>query len=268
MKKINYLLLGLFAFFTLTAGVMYHSGTPGQKSGSPGDGGSTCIQCHSGNAVTPATGWITSDIPANGYTPGTTYNITLNGAHAGAQKYGFEMTCEDGNNDKQGAFAVTVPAENQLVFGSSDAITHTGGGTSPTNDAIAWSFQWTAPAAGTGDLTFYAAVNACNGNGNTSGDFIYTTTLAASELIVTGIDNPIAEQISIYPNPAVSTLNISGVNDKVSNIILINAVGQEVRNIANSGTVNTMNVNDLEKGLYFLNIVSAENIKTERVLIQ
>jgi hypothetical protein len=268
MKKINYLLLGFLAIFSLTAGITYHSGTPGQKSGSPGDGGSTCVQCHGGSAVTPVSGWITTDIPANGYTAGTTYNVWLTAHHAGAVRYGFEMTAEDNANAKKGAFIVTNSVQNQLVFGNSNAITHTGNGITPSNDSITWSFQWTAPATGTGNITLYAAINAANGNNGTSGDMIYTTTASLTELIVTAIDNPLAEELTIYPNPAISTLNVKGLNDDVTSVILINSVGQEVRNMAPNSSELTMDVNNLESGLYFLNIVSAENVRSEKVYVQ
>jgi hypothetical protein len=40
-----------------------------------------------------------------------------------------------------------------------------------------WSVNWTAPSTDIGQIRFYAAVNAANGNGNTLGDVIYTTSL-------------------------------------------------------------------------------------------
>ncbi|MEO0638086.1 MAG: choice-of-anchor V domain-containing protein, partial [Bacteroidota bacterium] len=36
-----------------------------------------------------------------------------------------------------------------------------------------WNFTWKAPATNVGDITFYIVGNAANGNGSTSGDFIY-----------------------------------------------------------------------------------------------
>ena len=37
-----------------------------------------------------------------------------------------------------------------------------------------WSFTWTAPATRDQEVIFYAAFVAANGNGSTSGDFVYT----------------------------------------------------------------------------------------------
>ena len=179
MKKTMYLLFTVAGlFFLLTSELMYSSGSPGGKSGSPGDGGATCTQCHGGTA-TPQSGWITSTIPVEGYEPGQTYSITATGTHAGVGKFGFELTSEDMAANKVGTLTVTNTVENQLVNGN-NSITHKSAGTTPNGDTKSWTFDWTAPAAGTGDVTFYSAFNAANGNGNNQGDVIYTSTLAVA----------------------------------------------------------------------------------------
>lgn len=140
MKKIFYLLSAVAGLFILlTSELEYSSGSPGGKSGSPGDGGNTCTQCH-GGAATMQEGWITSTIPSEGYVPGENYTITATGTHAGVVKFGFEVTSEDMNDAKMGTLIVTNSTENKLT----------------------------------------------NGNGNTSGDTIYRSTLSASELVAPG----------------------------------------------------------------------------------
>jgi hypothetical protein len=161
---------------------MYSTGSPGGKTGSPGDGGTTCTQCHSGTA-TAQDGWITSTIPVEGYEPGQTYSITATGTHDGVVKFGFELTAEDMNDDKTGTLMVTNASQNQLVNGN-NSITHTAGGTAPSGNTKSWTFDWTAPVEGTGDVTFYGAFNAANGNGNNQGDVIYTSTLSVPEATV------------------------------------------------------------------------------------
>jgi hypothetical protein len=44
-----------------------------------------------------------------------------------------------------------------------------------------WSFNWTAPPAGNGDITIYLATLAANNNGTELGDKAYTTSLTLSE---------------------------------------------------------------------------------------
>jgi Secretion system C-terminal sorting domain len=60
---------------------------------------------------------------------------------------------------------------------------------------------------------------------------------------------PVASAISVYPNPAHTLFSIAGINP--SKILLVNTLGQTVRNIANT---NTVSVTDLPEGMYFLTI--------------
>jgi hypothetical protein len=178
---IYYLSVLLFFFILLTSEIEYGTGSPGGKSGSPGDGGSTCTECHGGTA-SPQNGWITTSIPDDGYTPGETYTITATGTHNGVVKFGFEATAENTAGTKIGTLTITNSTETKLV-NSNKAVTHKSAGTTPTGNTKSWSFNWTAPAAGTGNVGFYAAFNAANGNGNSTGDVIYKSSLTIPEFI-------------------------------------------------------------------------------------
>ncbi|MCF8368481.1 MAG: T9SS type A sorting domain-containing protein [Bacteroidales bacterium] len=178
-NNIYYLIAAVGMFVILTAGTNFSGGSPGGKTGSPGDGGNTCTDCHAGTA-TSQSGWITSTIPAEGYTPGETYTITATGVHSGVVKFGFELTAEDMSNNKTGSLIVTNPTEMQLA-NSNNSITHKSAGTTPSGNSKSWSFDWTAPSQGTGNVTFYGAFNAANGNGNNTGDIIYKSSLSVLE---------------------------------------------------------------------------------------
>ena len=115
MKNYFYFLIAIAGmFFLLTSGTENSGGSQGGKTGSPGDGGATCTNCHSGTA-TAQEGWITSNIPAEGYTPGETYTITATGTHNGVGKFGFEVTAEDNADAKTGTFVITNSDESQLA---------------------------------------------------------------------------------------------------------------------------------------------------------
>ncbi len=194
MKKIYNLLIVL----TVPALLMlysYSGGSPGGKTGSPGDGGANCTQCHSG-APQSASSWISTNIPLEGYTPGQSYTITLTGTHPGVSKFGFELTSEDNFGNKFGTLAVLEPSRTKLVNGG-HAVTHTSGGTTPQGNSNTWTMQWTAPAAGGSPVKFYAALNAANGNGNTSGDVIYLTSKTVNQYIP-----PVPEITSVDPSEA------------------------------------------------------------------
>ncbi len=195
MKRF-YKVLSVLAIPALLLLYSYTGGSPGGKTGSPGDGGATCTQCHAGTAQVQG-GLISTTIPFSGYEPGQTYTITVSANMAGISKYGFELTAESAGGVKQGSFSITDPARTKKVNGGK-AVTHTSGGTVASGNSISWSFDWTAPAAGTGQITFYTAVNATNSNGGTSGDQVYKGTRAVSEHIanpqITAVDPDMVAQ--------------------------------------------------------------------------
>lgn len=194
--KIIYKILSILIVPAILLLYSYAGGSPGGKTGSPGDNGNTCTDCHSGTAQTK-TGWITTNIPADGYVAGETYVVTATGTHPGVVKFGFELTDENSAGDKLGGLTVTDVSRTKYI-NSNNAITHTSAGNVPTGNTNSWSMDWTAPTDGDGEVTFYAAFNAANGNGNTSGDQIYKTSLTVAEYVaepaVTSIDPEHGEQ--------------------------------------------------------------------------
>ncbi len=127
----------------------YPGGSPGGYSGSPGDGHNCSISsCHGGSA-TNVTGWITSNVPADGYTPGATYTITATATGSG--KKGFEISPQSVSGSLLGV--LTHGSGNKLCNGNK-AVTHS---SSVSGSSATWTFSWTAPAAGTGSVTFYGA---------------------------------------------------------------------------------------------------------------
>ncbi len=125
----------------------YPDGAPSGNTGSPGDG-QDCSSCHGGTA-TSTVGWITSNIPAQGYTPGTTYNITV--SVTGTGNKGFQVSPQNVAGTLLGTLIAGVGTQ---TTGTGKYMTHTSSNSSnPAN----WTFQWTAPVSGTGSVTFYGA---------------------------------------------------------------------------------------------------------------
>lgn len=154
----------------------YNSGSPGGKTGSMGDGGNTCTDCHSGTSQSQ-TGWITSDIPAEGFTAGDTYTITATGTHNGVVKFGFELTAEDSFGSKIGTLSLAEPTRTKFT-NANKAVTHTAAGNTPSGNSNSWSMNWTAPDPAPSVVKFNAAFNAANGNGANTGDQIYTSVIS------------------------------------------------------------------------------------------
>ena len=152
MKKTLLIIPALIAVVVLLAafgggsGQKLPSGAPAGYTGSPADG-QNCTACHGGTATT-ASGLISSNIPAAGYTPGTAYTITATLSGSGGK--GFEISPQNTAGTLLGS--LTAGSNNHIT--GIKYVTHNGAVT--TSPAV-WSFTWTAPAAGTGSVTFYGA---------------------------------------------------------------------------------------------------------------
>ena len=74
--------------------------------------------------------------------------------------------------------------------------------------------------------------------------------------------------ISIYPNPANNTLNIT--NAENSNITIYNLLGEEVMNVNYKNMINritTINVSGLNNGTFMIKFFSDKNIITKKLII-
>ncbi|MFC2101049.1 choice-of-anchor V domain-containing protein [Bacteroidota bacterium] len=238
-------------FMITTAGILNNSGSAGGKTGSPGDNNITCTECHGGTASIQ-NGWITSNIPIQGYSPNTTYTITATGTHSGVVKFGFEATAEDSIGSKTGMFIITNSIETKLV-NSNHAVTHKSTGNTPSGNSKSWSFDWTAPASIVGEITFYAAFNAANGNDSTTGDVIFKSEMTVTANTTSIEENELNQNILIYPNPALDYIaiefkDISGI----SGLRLYNGIGELVMEKQISNHFEKLNVAELNDGIYYM----------------
>lgn len=264
------LLLSVLSVFLLAL-IPYSGGSPGAKSGSPADGGN-CTACHAGTA-TEVSGWIASTVDAAGYIPGETYTITATGTHSGVGIFGFELTAENASDMKRGIFTISNDSETKLC-NSDAAVTHTSGGTTADGDTKSWSVDWTAPAAGSGDITFYAAFNAANNNRASSGDVIYTSALTVSEKSSTEVilGDSESEALTIFqatdPNKLVVGFN-SDIDNKIS-LRIYDHVGRlvlsEDRRFVNKEII--VDVSHLESSVYIIQIESLDDVFSRKVRVR
>ncbi|MBN3034574.1 MAG: T9SS type A sorting domain-containing protein [Bacteroidales bacterium] len=254
MKKI-YPFLMFFAVVAaaglLIQGTHSTSGSPGGYTGSPGDGGANCTQCHAGTAI-PQFYWITLPALIGGYTPGTQYTVAVYGEHVGALKFGFEATAEDAAGNKTGTFQPDMMGWTQLTNNGKSA-THTSLGTTPLADtATAWVFYWTAPDPPVGDITFYAAINGANGNGTNGGDQIYLTSVTVQPV---GIPETVkVSPFNLYPNPSEGIIWIELTEHKDSMVRIFDIQGKLLQTLPVTGDQTRLDLSHLQKGLYIINV--------------
>ncbi len=250
-------------FLLFTSEVLYHTGSPGGKTGSPGDNGANCTDCHLGEPVNEEL-WIYSpDLLLAGYEPGQTYNMIVIGVDSDANKIGFEATAEDASGNKVGTFASQGLGFTQTLNGGT-SITHTALGSTPIADTgTVFFFTWTAPATNVGDITFYAAINTANGNGANTGDQIHLTQFTPGSLGV-GVDPNEEKAVSIFPNPSEGLINITRSSGDQTELSVVNINGQVMQTETISGEHTRLDLADLKRGVYFVRI----DQQTHRIILR
>ncbi|MES2780613.1 MAG: choice-of-anchor V domain-containing protein [Bacteroidota bacterium] len=210
IKSVFILLLVCSSYYSFTNG----TGAPAGNTNAPGDG--NCTSCHGGAVIISGTNWnnmtITHNIPANGYMPGSSYTITVSHTISGINKWGFQFTSINGSFAKVGT--LIAGTGSQALTGG--YVTHNASGTAGSGTK-SWSFTWVAPPTGAGIISFYAIVNAANGDNNSTGDQIYSKSVSVQEFT----NMPTAVIDGIPANNTVclgDTLNLlgSGINSPTS----------------------------------------------------
>ncbi len=159
------------------------SGPAPSHTDAPGE--SNCTACHVDFPVNSGTGSIKIAGVPRIYYPGQQLSITVTTSQEDGVVYGFQLTAVDSAGRPAGTWTLNDTVQTQLVEGFvgldlRQYVEHTFAGIVPTAfGSKSWTATWTAPPQPIGRVSFHAAGNAANGNGETSGDFIYTTARAS-----------------------------------------------------------------------------------------
>lgn len=277
MKK-NYLFLLLPA-----AGLLFwspahtnSSGGPAGRTGSPGDNGVTCAAgCHTASNPTDQTLEIDiSDIPSAGYIPGQSYDITVTGNRGtfNGPRIGFSLTAERTSDDqKVGGF---IAGTGTQVNGSGQShITHTSGSLTVSGNENSWTFQWTAPQTGTGDVSFYAVGVFANGNSANSGDKVLNVgPITVSEDNTVSLDEE-SLQPKFYPQPATEYVRLAFDQETDwMQVRMYNSAGQLVQQLWYSDQQGAHDVrielSDVAKGTYWVEFASERGALMKPLLVQ
>lgn len=240
-------------------------------TGSPGDSLKNCTACHGGKAES-VPDWVISNIPIEGYTPGQTYTITATNNESGATRFGFEVSPQNVNGDLLGTLVIKDSVKTKLV-GSNKYVTYTENGVEGTN-SLSWSFNWIAPSAGTGVVTFYGAFNS-NFEGHKAGDKTFLSTLKVSEKNKTGIPNNSynPSNFKIYPNFTSDIVNVSfdlktKCNVKVDIIDLTGKLVATIINGSQEGIIlKQFNTMTLPNGAYLVRLLVNGKAATEKLTV-
>jgi len=158
------------------------------RTGAPIDGGLSCTACHAtfAPANSDARGFFR--LEALPYKPGVKQMIRIILQHPEAQRWGFQLTARLASNEALKAGTFTLANSFAITCGGGQPAGNCGNATefiehtqpltyAGVTGGVVWEVEWTPPASDMGEVVFYAAGNAANGNLNNQGDRIYTTSL-------------------------------------------------------------------------------------------
>jgi hypothetical protein len=159
-------------------------------SGAPGSAGHCASSCHgSGGGTVQASGFPSQ------YTAGQVYTITLSHVGGSAIRQ-FNASCRLGTGSTNaGAIAAGTSTVTYSTSGETNGV-HLS-----ANDLDTATFNWTAPAAGSGDARLYiGAHQGSSGGANT--DLILLATEQVSDVPAGGVAGPMNGRLAVnFPNP-------------------------------------------------------------------
>jgi len=276
MKKI--LIWSSFAIacvFMLTSASSNYENPNGKAgvSGAPGEGTCADSGCHSSFALNSGTGSVTitsPDLTNWNYVPGNTYTISVTVAQTNIGLFGlcFEALKPSGDNAGTLVAGSGTQIKTKTVGGVvRRSITHNTN-TGASSNSHTFTFTWDAPATDEGAITFYVSGMAANGNGNETGDRIYSTSQVVTSGTV-GLDEIITgnKSLAIFPNPTTEKLlcPTTNVPSTVNEAYIVDMQGRTVMTFAkNQWSQQDNNIvfdlNSLNAGNYMLCLASKGQI--------
>lgn len=245
------------------------TGAPAGNTGSPADNGScgTSPACHNNPNPINNPSLLVSSIPTAGYTPGATYTFIV--SFSGTGNKGFQVSPQRTNGQYMGTLINTTTsgsARTQIV--GTKYITH---GIAQSGANASWTFNWTAPAAGSGPVTFYGAYIA--GRFGTHGK----TAVTYQENLSSSV-NEIAKnnRLTIFPNPVSDKINLN-FNLDANQMVRINVFDITGKNMmklyegqesAGEHTKSFDLADRLNAGMYFVTLEKGVKKLTQKFLVR
>ena len=252
--------------------------TQGQdRTGSPlTTGGAPCQTCHSAGAFEPmlTVEILDNDVAVTSYEPEKTYmfraTIETTGSPA---EFGFQSVALSGaDNANAGTFGTPDADMSVAPLDGRDYFEHR----SPRTEGL-FEIEWTAPAAGTGDVRIYASCVAANNNNSSGGDGsvrLIDPVLLTEMTTSVGILNDQNVALDVFPNPVSDFLNVNITlegSDRFD-LRLFNNVGQllqsESLNFNAGENRHQLDLSKLPLGIYMVQLSNGKESLTERILKQ
>ena len=217
-----------------------------------------CKACHSGgNFGTEVSILLLSENDTiTEYVPATTYTLQVSIAATGAEGFGFQAVGLDNNNMGAGTYGTPASGTQITAVAGVNYFEHSMRSSVPT-----FEIEWTAPDAGSGDVTFFTAGNAVNANFQPSGDLPDTAKLVLTEAVSAGLHDQAAELIALQvsPNPSASFIlarwspQVSATKIEISDLTGKSYYSTSLQNQSSSSEIA---VHNLPAGIYFARLLT------------
>ncbi len=210
-----------------------NTGAPGDETNTNGTA-RTCGFCHTSTNISSTVSIrlinAAGDTVSN-YLPGQQYTalVRVNGAGM-VNGYAFQMialrnadtTDLDGFLDQGTNNYKLATIANGRTYAEHDNISNTDG----------FAVRWVAPPAGTGPVTFYAAGNAVNRNGTSTGDGASIASVQIPESTVSGIAEgaDAIASVKVFPNPIAQSAQLE-INPRKAGNYRLQVLDQQGRRI-------------------------------------
>ncbi len=280
MKKILYAALSLALTAILISATTSSPASPcdspvvGDHSGAPGE--TNCSGCHSSpvNPDQPALHFEFENAPV-AYKPDSVYLMHLKIKRAGHTKFGFVCTSLDPSNAAAGSFSLINTSTTRIyTMGGRRYVSHTPCG-ADSQDSMAWTYQWKAPATNKGKIKFYLSTLVANHDHALTGDTTYTRTLELDALSQPlGIKSNEANNIKFNVFPTLFTngftIDFTGAAPgQLKTISLHNIQGKLMLKNSTTNSSHYQSVDEtIPNGIYFLMIDVAGKKQTCKILKQ
>lgn len=251
------------------------------NTGAPGDetqGGQpvTCMNCHNSGPITASVAihlLNASGDTVSQYVPGQPYTarVSINASGPNLQGYGFQMIAlRNSDNTDLNAFSDVNPNNYKIATIPNGRRYAEHDNVSSTNT---FNVAWTAPPAGTGNVTFYAAGNGVNKNGTTSGDGAGFSSLTLPEAGTSSAAEP-ALSVSglVWPNPAQQDFMLRLTSDLAGDFVFkaFDTAGQLVWQsqffLPSGSSEILVSAENWAKGVYFIAIEGSKSATNVKVL--
>jgi hypothetical protein len=257
-------------------------------------GCSTGGGCHATTATAGITVTLELDsvgVPITHYIGGNTYTVKLTGTNTTSSNlpaFGFQLSAIIGSTpyatpvatDMAGTWATSLPTNvhyaapsKYYLIGCVEQSTQLPPttGTGGTGTTYVESINWTAPTAGSGTISFWAALNAVNNNGNADAGDLWNVKHIIINEIVTGIaDVSDNHAVRVFPNPFSQTATFTFANEINKGVVtLYDLMGNKIKQVDFSGTQIMIDKDNIPAGIYFYCVTSEEQpIATGKLMVQ